>query len=87
MLSSTTARPPIPSPNATIVALDTLTSCLPEALGFLYVLYRSYVTSEDTAINSADPAEVTAMNNIVNTIIAPISPISAVAAAGTTKPI
>ncbi len=27
------------------------------------------------------------MNNIVNTIIAPISPISAVAAAGTTKPI
>ena len=86
MLSSITARPPMPRPNPIMVARETFSSCFPVAAGFLYVRYTSYVISDETAISSADPADVTAMNSMVSTITAPTSPIRTDAAAGTVSP-
>ena len=86
MLSSMTARPPIPIPKPTMVYRETLSSCLPVASGFRYVRYTSYVISDDTAMSSADPAEVTAINSMVSTSTAPTSPMRTDAAAGTVRP-
>ena len=86
MPSSTAARPPMPIPNATMDMRDTLSSCLPVAFGLLYVRYTSYVISDETAISSADPAAVTAMNSMASTSTAPASPIRTEAAADMVSP-
>src|SRR5256885_4244060 len=52
----------------------------------MYVLYISYVQIEDTAISSADEAEVTAMKTNRRVAPAPPLPNKATAAFGSTSP-
>lgn len=53
--------------NATIM-WETRMICASVARGLIYLLYTSYVRREDTAMSSADVADVTARNYINNDV-------------------
>ena len=73
-MKSNDAKTPIPSPNPSIEYLEIFISCRPVDDGLTYVLNTSYVIRDETEINCAEPAAVTAVNKTVNMRIAPTSP-------------
>ena len=54
--------------NNTTIIWETRMICASVAWGLMYRLYTSYVRREDTAISSADVADVTAKNYVNNWI-------------------
>jgi hypothetical protein len=63
---------------------ETRISCRPVDDGCIYMRYKSYVTSEQTAMSWAEPVAVTAINTMANNSMAPVSPNTVEAAVGAT---
>ena len=73
-MKSNDANTPIPNPNPRIESLEIFISWRPVDEGLMYVLKTSYVIRDETEINCAEPAAVTAVNKTVSIKIAPTSP-------------
>lgn len=69
-----------------IMMCDTQRICFSLGSGLIYVPYTSYVRTDDTAICSADEADVTAKKSRMSMATAPDLPMSAAAALTAGRP-